>query len=212
MKPKELIILNIEEFLLEPLTEKGFKFSKSSLTFKRVQNEFIQTIDFQLNRYNQEDICAEFWCSSLGVSSKFYTSWYKTQYGEEPVNNSLGGAADWNIKNWKFPVIDGRQENHYQIINPDHRFAVMSLLKNNILELGLPFLENLSNWENAALKLIENDWFHSKACDFYLIANNKEKALWALKEGIECWQRKPKASFPEEKEEIKLRLEKYFGL
>ncbi|MGK5029705.1 DUF4304 domain-containing protein [Janthinobacterium sp. MDT1-19] len=54
MKPKALIIANIEAFLLEPLTAAGFKFSPSQLTFKRTQNEFVQAIHFQANRHNEE--------------------------------------------------------------------------------------------------------------------------------------------------------------
>lgn len=211
MKPKDLITKSIEETLAEPLAEIGFSFSKNTLTFKRKVDEFVQTIHFQCNKYNPENVCAEFW-TSFGVSSNKYSKWYKTEFGKKPVNDSLGGSMDWNIKDWEFPIINGNRELHFQIIDENERTNVLQLLKNNILNLGIPFLNNISNWENAAYKIVEKDWFHEIACDFFLIAGNKEKALWALEQGIDYWKRKPKASFPDSKEEIQIRLTKYFGL
>ncbi|QSW91473.1 DUF4304 domain-containing protein [Flavobacterium endoglycinae] len=177
MKPKDLITISIEKTLLTSLAEIGFKFSKSNLTFKRKVDDFVQTIHFQLNRHNQENVSAEFW-TSFGVSSKKYSKWHQTEFGESAINDSLGGAMDWNIKDWEFPIINGKKESHFQIINQKERETVLKTLKDNILNIGIPFLDNLSNWENAAYKIVEEGWFHSKACDFFLIAGNNEKALW----------------------------------
>lgn len=210
MKPKDLITLSIEKTLLEPLTQIGFTFSKSTLTFKRKVNEFIQTIHFQSNRYNQENVSVEFF-PSFRVYSKKYSQWHKTEFGENLIANGIGGEMSWNIKDWKLPMNDGKIDFYFQIVNEKQRENVLTLLKNNILNIGIPFLNNLSNWENAAYKIVEADWFHYKACDFFLIAGNNEKALWALEEGIDFWERNPKASFPEHKEKIHIRLSKYFG-
>lgn len=86
MKPKDLITKSIEETLAEPLAEIGFSFSKNTLTFKRKVDEFVQSIRFQCNRYNQENVCAEFW-PSFGVSSKKYSKWYQTEFGKKKVKN-----------------------------------------------------------------------------------------------------------------------------
>jgi len=208
MKPKALIIANIEECLLEPLSAAGFKFSPGQLTFKRAQDEFVQSIHFQANRHNEEDACVAF-SSHYQVSSRSCTSWHKARYGHEPVNNIVGGVADWNIENWQFPVIDGKQDKEYQLIDPAHRATVMACLRDNLLQLALPWLDHHSNWENAALALVEAHDSHARACDFYLMAGKQEQALWALNEGIAYWERNPKASYPQEKEEIALRMEKY---
>lgn len=210
MKPRELITTNIEMTLLEPLTEIGFTFSKSSLTFKRKTDDFVQTINFQLNRYNQEHVCAEFW-ASFGVSSKLYSKWYKEEFGEELINDSLGGAMDWNIKGWEFPIIDNKRELHFQIIDENERENVLTVLKKNFLNIGIPYLDRLSNWESAAYEIVESEWLHYKACDFFLIAGNRDKALWVLEQGLDCWERKTKASFPEDRDKIKVRMKKYFG-
>ncbi|GAA3760498.1 DUF4304 domain-containing protein [Flavobacterium ginsengiterrae] len=76
MKPKDLITKSIEETLAEPLAEIGFSFSKNTLTFKRKVDEFVQSIRFQCNKYNQENVCAEFW-TSFGVSSNKYQNGIK---------------------------------------------------------------------------------------------------------------------------------------
>lgn len=210
MKPKALIIANIEEFLLEPLTAAGFKFSPSQLTFKRTQNEFIQTIHFQANRYNEEHVCVADW-SHYQVASRYYASWHTARYSREPVNHIVGGVADWNIPNWQFPVIDGKQDKEHQLVDPSHRATVMACLRDNLLALAIPWLDHRSNWENAALALVEAQDSHARACDFYLMAGKQEKALWALNEGIAYWERNPQASDPQEKEEIALRMDKYFN-
>ena len=210
MKPKELIVANIDAFLLQPLTAAGFKFSPGQLTFKRTQNEFVQSIHFQSNRYNEEHLCVQFW-SHCQVSSRAYTTWHKARYGHEPVNNIVGGVADWNIKNWKFPVINGKEVKEHQLVDPAHRATVMACLRDNLLALAVPWLGHHSNWENAALALLETQDAHARACDFYLMAGKQEKALWALQEGLAYWKRNPKASYPQEKEEIALRMEQYFN-
>mgnify|MGYP003574876961 CR=1 FL=1 len=209
MNPKDLITTSIEKTLLEPLTQTGFTFSKSTLTFKRKVDEFVQTIHFQPNRHNQENVSAEFWIF-FGVSSKKYLKWHLNEFGENAINDNLGGAMDWNIRDWEFPVINGKKESHFEIINEKERENVLQKLKNNVLNIGVPFLDNLSNWENAAYKLIEEKWFHYKACDFFLIAGNKEKALRVLHQGIDYWDKNPKASFPDDKEKIQIRLDKFF--
>lgn len=210
MKPRELITTNIEMTLLEPLIQIGFAFSKSTLTFRRKTNGFVQTINFQLNRYNQEHVCAEFW-TSFSVSSKLYLKWHKDEFGVEPIDNSLGGAMDWNIKDWEFPIIDNKRELHFQIIDENERDNVLTVLKKNFLNVGIPYLDRLSDWENLANEIVESECFHYKACDFFLIAGNRDKALWALEQGLYCWERKPKASFPEDRDKIKVRMKKYFG-
>jgi len=209
MKPKDLIIISIEETLLEALTQLGFTFSKSSLTFKRKVNEFVQTIDFRLNRNNQENVCAEFW-TSFKVSSKIYLKWHKTEFGENETNDNLASAMDWNIEGWEFPVINNKKESHFQIINEKERENVLEILKKNILNVGIPYLNNLSNWENIAHHILENELFHYLACDFFLIAGKNDKALLALEKGLDYWKTKPNASFPDHQNRIQIRLAKYF--
>lgn len=190
MKPKDLIQKLLIEKIEMTLSNLGFVFSKSTLKFTRMKEEFKQEINTHLNRYNMQDISAEFYFS-FSVSSKIYSKWYLSEYSEKPVNNSVAGEMYWNLRDWKHPRP-----------NVAHRENVereMGELLNDTLSIGLPFLEKYSDWENSALRLIEQNSSHYKACDFYLIAGNKEKAFWALEKALECWKKFPKRSFLLEK-------------
>ena len=203
--PRELITTSITETLLEPLTQSGFIFSKSSLTFKRNSGDFTQAITFQLNRHNETGISAEFW-TIWSITSKAYSKWYKANYGTKPLNDHVFTEPDWNIENWEFPVINNKQEYHFQIIEEMQRLKVLTLLKNNIFNIGIPLLNHLSSWENAANNLLSKNSDHHKASDFFQLAGNPEKSLLALQQGLNYWKQHPKASNPEHLEEIHKRL------
>ncbi|WP_367865312.1 hypothetical protein [Pedobacter sp. WC2423] len=203
--PRELITTSITETLLEPLTQSGFTFSKSSLIFKKNSSDFTQTISFQLNRHNETGISAEFW-TIWNITSKAYSKWYKANYGTRPLNDHVFTEPDWNIENWEFPVINNKQESHFQIIEETQRPEVLTILKNNILNIGIPALNYFSNWENAANNLLSKNSDHHKASDFFQLAGNPEKSLLALQQGLNYWKQHPNASNPEHLEEIHKRL------
>lgn len=203
--PRELITTSITETLLEPLTQSGFIFSKSSLTFKKNSGDFTQTITFQLNRYNETGISAEF-RTIWSITSKAYSKWYKAKYGTKPLNDHLFTEPDWNIENWEFPFINNKQEYYFQIIEETQRPEVLTMLKNNILNIGIPTLNHFSDWENAANNFLSKNSDHHKASDFFQLADNSEKSLQALQKGLDYWKQHPNASNPEDLEEIHKRL------
>lgn len=41
----------------------------------------------------------------------------------------------------------------------------------------------------------------------FLIAGNRDQALWTLEQGLAYWERRPK----EDSDKIKIRMKKYFG-
>lgn len=201
--PLYFYLQTLAEKIAPILSELGFTFSKSSLKFVRNQNEFKQEINTSLRRYNAKDSSAEFYFS-FSVSSKNYSKRYLLEYSEKPVNNSVAGEMYWNLRGWKYPRADAA---HQENVEKD-----MRELLDDTLSVGLPFLEKYSDWENAAVRFIELNWFHEKACEFLLIAGKKEKAHWALKKALECWKKYPKRTFfVGEKEAIKLRFAKHFG-
>jgi hypothetical protein len=203
MKPKDLIKQALIDKIEPVLSDLGFTFFKSSLKFVRSQNEFKQEINTHLNRYNAEDISAEFYFS-FSVSSKKYSKWHLLEYGEKPVNDSVASEMYWNLRDWKYPRPNVAPQGNLE--------KDMRELLDDTLSVGLPFIEKYSDWKNAAVRFIELNHFHEKACDFYLIAGNKEKAYWALTKALECWKIFPKRTFfVGEKEAIKLRFAKHFG-
>jgi hypothetical protein len=203
MKPRELITHSLQQIIEPILSDRGFAFSASSLKFSKVFGDFKQEIHTHLNRHNMEGISAEFWFS-FAVSSSKYSKWHKAEYGDKPTNNYLASEMYWNIKGWKYPKPD-------LAISQNIEKDMAEILEDTLLT-GLPFLEKYSNWANAAIRFTEENWFHDKACDFFLISGDKEKAYWCLQKAIECWKKFPKKSFfVGEKEGVLLRFEKHFG-
>jgi hypothetical protein len=203
MKPKDLVRQTLAERIEPILSEFDFTFSKSSLKFVRNKGDFKQEINTHLNRYNAEDVSAEFYFS-FAVYSKKYAKWHLLEYGEKIVNECVASEMYWNLRGWKHPRTDVA---HIENLEKD-----MGELLEDTLSVGLPFLEKFSDWENAANRFVELRQFHEKACDFYLIAGNKEKAHWTLTEALKCWEKYPKRTFfVGEKEAIKLRFSKHFG-
>ncbi|MEP6930139.1 MAG: hypothetical protein ABI850_09005 [Flavobacterium sp.] len=86
-------------------------------------------------------MCAEFWLS-FKVSSKAFSKWHKTEFGINPINDVLDEGMGWNIKDCKSAIINNKKQLHCQIINEKERENVLATLKNNILNLGIPYLAN----------------------------------------------------------------------
>ena len=203
MKPKDRIRNSLKEFVEPRLVRLGFAFRESSLTFVRKNGVFIQKIDSHLNRYNYEDFSARFYFS-FSVRSNYYVKWHQKEFGEKPTNNSVAGEMYWNLKGWQHAEPDVALEENVE--------REMLQLLDDTLSVGLPFLEQHSDWENAAIRLVNARWFHAKACDFFKIAGDVEKAHWCLEKAIDDWDKQPNRSFfVGEKEEVKLRFEKFFG-
>lgn len=203
MKPKEAIREALREYVVPRLARLDFSFSDWSLDFKRKNGQFVQKINTHLERWNAEDVCAEFYFS-FSVNSNFYVRWHQKEYGTRSANDFLASEMYWNLSGWKNP--------RPNVASKENAEREMLLLLKDTLELGLPFLERHSSWENAAVRFVENRWFHDKACDFYLIAGNPEMAHWCLEQALEDWKKQPNRSFfVGEKEGIKLRFQKYFG-
>ncbi|MGG5740858.1 MULTISPECIES: hypothetical protein [Bacillus cereus group] len=60
MKPKQLLSLYIENFLVDELQRLGFRYAKSVPKFSRKQGDFELTFSFSLSTWNSENYC-EFW-------------------------------------------------------------------------------------------------------------------------------------------------------
>ncbi len=203
MKPKDLIRQTLAEKIEPVLSEFDFTFFKSSLKFVRKYGDFRQEINTHLDRHNREDFSVEFYFS-FTVGSNIYSKWHLSEYGKKVNNDCLASEMYWNLRGWKYTKPDVA---HIKNLEKE-----MRELLEDTLSVGLPFLEKYSDWENAANRFVKQKWLHEKACDFYLIVGNKEKAYWVLTEALKCWNQYPKRTFfGGEKEAIKLRFSKHFG-
>jgi hypothetical protein len=178
LKPGERIRKLIEEFVQPELTSLGFKLLKSKLTFKRKIGDFTQEIYFAKNQRNFGNTIVCFW-TILSVKSNYYVKWHKKTYGFKPMNEFVESWYDNHIKTWNIDYWNGGQ---YDLTEFDN-VKLMNDLTKNILTIGVPLLDKVSEWESAADNLMERQRFGfiSKIFDFYILAGKEKKAIESLK-------------------------------
>lgn len=185
------------------MEQHGFRYSKSQIKFSRKIHAFTQTVEFSLSKWNAEDDC-QFW-TMWGVHSSAYSKWYKDEWGEKPVNNALGGCADWNIPGWTRGVSE-----HFNLRNAKADSSEIETLTRNVQQAGFPYLERISSWQGAAEDLLASKWMYCKAADFLLIAGEKQRAKEAVLEGIQNSKPGgPNEQF-DELADLERRLKRYF--
>lgn len=174
LPPGDRIRKLLEEFVEPELTKLGFKLLKSELTFKRKIGEFTQEIHFSKNQWNFGNSVVSFW-TILSVKSNFYVKWHKETYGFKPINEFVDSWYDNHIKTWNSEFWDGGQ---YDLTKFDN-VKLMTDLTKNILNIGIPILNKISDWESAADYLFKKErWMHAaKIFDFYIISNQPKKAM-----------------------------------
>ncbi len=106
MRPRELLVRRIEEHLLVPLGEIGFRYSRSRRTFSRSQGIALQSISFVVDRWASAYSCP-FW-TTWQVDSDAYVKWHLEHFQRTPANASIGGAMDWNIPGWSRSHVNRR--------------------------------------------------------------------------------------------------------
>jgi len=211
MKPRELIIEFINDCLSTPLSTSGFKFAKSKMAFARGDKIFRHEIRFCLNKYNQEDVSADFRLEFY-VTSKFYADWHFSQYGQKPHSDIAWGIQDGQLQQWKYHEKSRANGGHFDVIHPDKRTEIAALLLQNMTNIIFPLFEKYSNWASAA-EFWRNDYFnkYSKAIDFLVLGGNQDEALHLLKNQLTELENTAEKSFFTQAvlADVKIRLDKY---
>lgn len=198
MKPKELLKFYIEKELVGILEPLGFKYAKSGLKFSRRTEPFTLSFTFHISKYSSEKECI-FWIEWV-VSSKDYKKWYKKTWDTNLINDVIVGSSDWNIPGW----LEGNHDHVVLYNNKSDRQEFKGLIY-NVLSVGIPYYEQIVDWNTAAsLALQAPLLFYEKVCDFYMMANEREKARDVLKYALE-------RATDENCEELKRRMDKYFN-
>jgi len=198
MKPKELLKFYIENELINILEPLGFKYAKSGPKFSRKTGPFTLSFSFYTSKYSSENHCI-FW-TQWGVSSKDYKKWYEKTWGTKLTSDVITGSADWNIPNW----LKGNHD-HVFLSNSDLDIQEFKKFTQNILNAGIPYYEQITDWSTAAdLALQAPIIFYEEVCDFYMMANQRNKAKQILDYALE-------RATEENYEELKVRMEKYFN-
>lgn len=177
LKPGDRIRKLIEEYVEPEMSKHGFKLLKSELTFKRKINDFTQEIYFAKNQRNFGSSIVKFW-TIISVKSNFYVKWHEKTFGFKPMNEFVNSWYDSHISSWSSKYRNG---GHYDLAKYDN-IKLMNELNRNILEIGVPMLNEVSDWEQAANNLMTNKQygFISKVFDFYLLAGKKNKAIESI--------------------------------
>lgn len=203
MKPRDAVRKALEMYVVPRLARLNFTFAPSTLSLMRKREMYRQIITCELDRWNMEDISASFGLR-FSVRSAFYNKWHQNNFGDRPPNDALASELYMNLKGWMHAKPNVAHAERVEI--------EMLKLMEDILDRGLPFLEKYSDWENAAQRLVKGRWMWAKACDFYVIAGNREKARETLELAERNWKERPKSFFLGEKEDVETRFQKFFGI
>lgn len=173
------------------------------MNLTRKVGAFKQIIHFQSSVSNVDDDC-RFW-THWRVESREYAKWYEEQWGVSPTQNWIGGCADWNIPGWNRDPGLG-----YQLRNTVNDIDEMEVLLRNVIDVGLPYLAEISTWKGAASDLLRCGWLHDLACDFFLIAGDRGAARAAAEAGLRGVEIEGRTGLAETLPRLKSRLERYF--
>ena len=157
MNPTERIPKVIKEFIFPSLEKKGFRILKSGLSIKRTVGIFNQEIWFSKSKWNIEnEICA--FTPQFNVTLNNYKRWHLLEYGLEPTNVLLESHAANYIDGWNTELFDN---DNYDLAKDDN-YSIVELVRANILNYGLPLLEQLSHYKSASV--------HLMTCERYFLA------------------------------------------
>lgn len=200
MKPKELLKFYIENELVDILETLGFKYAKSGPKFSRKTGPFNLSFSFSISKYSSDDHCI-FW-TTWSISSKEYKKWYKKIWDNELVSDVIIDSSDWNIPNW---LESEHDYDHVVLHNSEVDTKEFKRFVHNVLNVGIPYYEQVKDWRTAAdLALQAPTVFYGEVCDFYIMANQRDKAKRILDYALE-------RAMDEDYEELKIRMEKYFN-
>ncbi len=144
LKPGERIYKVIETFIYPDLQKIGFKMNKSSLSINRKVGDFKQVIYFAKNKYNSGNEVVSF-DPHFSVTSRFYVKWHKKNYGVEPINDSIYGSRAHYLPNWNHEYFN----DWWYDLAIDNNKEIVKVLKSNIENNGVPYLNILSDKRSA---------------------------------------------------------------
>lgn len=178
LKPGDRIFKIIHKFIRPDLEKIGFKMSKSQLYLKRTLPDFEQHISFSKNKWNQGNTVVSFDPQFL-VTSRTYKKWHKKKYNtDRDSGDIIGGNRAYYVPNWTNEYF----KDWWYDLAKDDNYEIIKVLKANIENSGLPYLDTLSNWQTAiAFIKSEGRYYNAPMLyDFSQILNDKKQAAEIL--------------------------------
>lgn len=213
--PKEILSDLVAAEIAPTLAPLGFSYSPSAIRFSRKVADARQVIDFSLNQRNDRR-SIHFW-TVWRAHARGYVKWMDRAWGGPRSNDELGGSSDGNL-----PGFRPRGGDQFDLSDPAGGIAEMGRLRASMLAVGLPFLESISTYRGAAGRICEDhdsgrftsSFLYPKAVDFYLIAQDCERAERALRRAMERLARLESPAREQHAEvisQLQARQSKYFG-
>ena len=175
LKPSLRIENLLIEFILPEIEKLGFTYLKSEMCFKRTNGEFVNVISFQKNKWNGgNDVCA--FKPILSIYSVELPKYLKTSK-ENKRDWFLGDSVEY-INGWSSDYFDG----YYDLAKHDN-FKIIETLKNNIVNVGLPYFDNFKKYNEMVDHYIKYEKRYSMAPSLFDLCemnNDKEKAKSVL--------------------------------
>jgi len=178
LKAGDRIYKIIDEFIYPDLKDKGFKLKKSPLSLIRTLGQIEHTIHFQKNIHNSGNYKAAF-DVSFHISFKSYKTWHLEKYNKSIINEAVAWQkAGRDIPNWSN---DFTSSLWYDLAQTDN-VKIIDVLKNNIMNYGLKYLDSYSDFQTSINTIKENNHFYQTPLiyDFCLFLNDKKQAAEIL--------------------------------
>ena len=219
MKPSDLLHARIEEFLLAPMQELGFSYSKSQRTFRRKVGDFSQVIYLQPSSHNYENNC--WFTLGFHVEAREYGRWYEQTWGEPVPTVTIWASSYWDIPDWPrkpkkalFGLVTRKGKGvplEFHLTNGDEDEAQLEVLREALEGPALSQFEKVTSWEGAA----EDIWKRTlhqlpKACDLFMIAGNADKARDVIDDGVRQAKKANVRETPQIVADLEKRRERFF--
>lgn len=216
MKPRDLLLLRIEQFLLPVMEEHGFRFARSKIYFRRRFGDFSHYVDFNASHQNEDNSCS--FQTGWEIRSSLYRKWYRDKWGEDsPLGDRVLSIVDNDIPGWlachapspprrmtKLPIV-------HQLENTRGDADTMVMLQKAFENVGIPFLKRMSSWQAAAEHHAKYTGNAGHACDLLMIAGKQEKARRFADNQIRLLRSSSDPNDIRTVRELEVRRDKYFG-
>jgi hypothetical protein len=177
LKPGDRIYKIIEEYIFPDLQDKGFKIKKSPLSLIRTLEQFEQTINFQKDKRNIDDLKVAF-DISFHVSLKSYKAWHEKRYDRLLINEGVTWSSGRDIPNWS----NDFTSSFWYDLAQTNNVKIIDVLKNNINSYGLKYLDSYSDFQASINTIKEQNLYYKTPLiyDFCVFLNDKKQAAQIL--------------------------------
>ncbi len=186
MTPKERLDEILQLGVLELLTDNKFRYVESKKHFWKKDKKIKHYIRFVGNRWNYSDSVADFSMDTFSETPD-YPKWLEQNLGDIS-NYQSGQIVGTHIPQLKLRYKENwdkscQETGRYDLLKYD-KTEIKNSIMTNLNNCILPYLENLSDY----LKIADNLSIPFQSFDFYMMADEKEKAhrkLLDFKVGLE---------------------------